>query len=255
MPNEIPDYDDGPRTPMVPVLEEDGVRMVPESDFLEWLDAFPDKRPPGWTAENQRDAINTLGGSANLSAEDYVEYAGLKGVDIYDVLNDVMLAYGDAEQNTDEVELEREISAFLSREREQEAAAQIPPDLSSELSPMSPEETSLPDTPYQQSRQRTLAAAGNALSRDDEGTYRDTGLTSYNETRHPGEAPGGGTLIRASATPFYEYEYDPEALRQAKRDTRQSEIDYKKELARKEAERPRRGRQDPNPTLGPSMTE
>ena len=167
----------------VPVLGEGGVRMVSEADFNAWLDENPTKRPQGWTAENQRDAINTLGGSANLSAEDYVEYAGLKGVDLYDVLNDVMLAYGDAEQNTDEVEMEREIGAFLSREREQEASAQIPPDLSSELPFMSPEERQrqyetlqeardqlaqefhqLPDTPYQQSQQRTQAAARKAFN-------------------------------------------------------------------------------------------
>ena len=241
--------------PMVPVLGEDGVRMVPESDFLEWLDAFPNRRPPGWTAEDQRMAIDTLGGSKNLSAEDYVEYATLKNVDIYDVLNDVMRGYADAEHGTDEVEMEREISRLLPhvRERFGPVVDQVPLDLSSELSPMSPEETSLPDTPYQQSRQRTLAAAGKALSRDDEGTYRDTGLTSYHETRHPGEAPGGGTLIRASATPFYEYEYDPKAFRQAEMDTKRSEREYEEGLARKEAERTRRGRQDPNPTLGPTF--
>ena len=49
-------------------------------------------------------------------------------------------------------------------------------------------------------KQHAQQAASKAFE-DNEGTYRDTGLTSYNETRHPGEAPGGGTLIRASATP------------------------------------------------------
>lgn len=90
---------------------------------------------------------------------------------------------------------------------------------------------------------------------DNEGAYKDTGLTSYNETRRPAEAPGGGTLIRASGAPFNEYEYSPAALRQAEADTKRSEREYEEGLARKEAERTRGGRQDPAPTLGPSMTE
>tara|TARA_R100001510_G_C7651638_1_gene209353 strand:+ start:1238 stop:1822 length:585 start_codon:yes stop_codon:yes gene_type:complete len=84
--------------------------------------------------------------------------------------------------------------------------------------------------------------------RDDEGAFVDKGESSHRETRR-------GNTIYASSEPRWDYEYDPEALRRAKRDTRQSEIDYNKELARKEAESIRRGRQDPNPTLGPSMTE
>ena len=103
-------------------------------------------------------------------------------------------------------------------------------------------------------KQHAQQAASKAFE-DNEGTYRDTGLTSYNETRHPGEAPGGGTLIRASATPFYEYEYDPKAFRLAEMDTKRSEREYEEGLARKEAERTRKGKQDPAPTLGPSMTE
>lgn len=76
---------------------------------------------------------------------------------------------------------------------------------------------------------------------DNEGTYKDTGDFTYREAKR-------GNTIHASAEPRWDYEYNPAALRQAEMDTKRDKRQY-------EAERTRKGQQDPAPTLGPSMTE
>ena len=102
--------------------------------------------------------------------------------------------------------------------------------------------TKIDASPYAASKGRTSHAARKALATSDkEGKFTDTGLTSYREGRR-------GDTIHASAEPFQEYEYNPAALRQAEMDTKRDKRQY-------EAERTRKGQQDPAPTLGPSMTE
>ena len=99
-----------------------------------------------------------------------------------------------------------------------------------------------PTSAYASSKKRTSHAARKALATSDkEGRFVDTGLTSYREGRR-------GDTIYASAEPFQEYKYDPAALRQAEMDTKRDKLQY-------EAERTRKGKQDPAPTLGPSMAE
>ena len=68
MPNEIPDYDDGPREEMVPVFGASGVEMVPASQLEAWLssDESIGKRPPGsgpdgrWTLEDEKAAFKIV---------------------------------------------------------------------------------------------------------------------------------------------------------------------------------------------------
>ena len=214
------------KIPTFPTLTESGVTLVHERDFAIWLHNNPHERPPNWTPSDESRAMMLF---ENLSPQQQADLGPRPYDRLADMLGDggILGAAGD-----DEFGMEDDAARYKG----------YVDDYLSEMSP------------YTQSQQRTQAAARTALA-DNEGTLRDTGLTSYHETRHPGEAPGGGTLIRASATPFYEYEYDPKAFRQAEMDTKRSEREYEEGLARKEAERTRKGKQDPAPTLGPSMTE
>lgn len=239
MANEIPDYDDGPRAvefppmpphgePRFPTLTESGPAFVDERDFAIWLHNNAHERPPNWTPT---DELRSMMQFSNLSMK---ERANL-GPYPYDTLADMLSAGGILGAAGDD--------AFGM----EDDAARYTGYVDDYLSEMT-QETGLPDTPYQQSQQRTQAAAGKAFK-----PSKTVPKYPYDEVEGAIEKQFVDAARENEPEEQFKYVQDQVASETPGYRPILDEIGEAARSGQELDERKRRGLQDPAFALGPSM--
>ena len=225
MANEIPDYDAGSREEMVPVFGASGVEMVPASQLEAWLssDESIGKRPPGsgpdgrWTLEDEKAAFKIV--------EENQDFGGKNP---YDFLADKLAS--------PEV-------GYFSEGLKEESARQ-------KLAAKYPDATGID---FDERGGSTVRFAADSAVPFIYSAPEPKAIQS-----DPNAVPRG-ELSRTITHPDGFMEFDQEVLPDPERDRVGGNFRAFREgvakLAFEKEEAKRRGKQDPAPTLGPSMTE